>query len=521
MVLKRSLTRLFTYVFILFALVSLVFTYLRIQQPSLPKNLNFHDQEGFIVTDVEFKTCSLFGNEHCQPAENWYKIPKPLNYNHNGKKSSKLRQQYIFIRKLPLKSLDENTEVITDFRLSETEDSRWNYRHEKYNKEHEEKYIYNVDVLFGADAVDPRPEWELIKEPIKGLSGQVPAYITLKHSPMTKVEKPKLKIDAGARFKVLQVADLHFSTDEGVCRDQYPEVADCKADKRTLKFLESVLDIETPDLVVLTGDQVFGDDSFDSVTTMLKVLNPFIKRKIPYAVMFGNHDDEGSLTREQLMSLIEAAPYSLAQAGPSNVDGVGNYVFSVKDNDKKTNLLTFYVLDSHKYSPRPKTNPGYDWIKENQLLFVQRQHESILETHENHLSFALFHIPLPEYKNLNNQPFIGNYKEGITAPKYNTYARDLFAKIGVSIVSVGHDHCNDYCLLDSNAELNNKLWLCYGGGSGEGGYGGYGGTTRRLRIFDIDTSDATVKTYKRLETTPNEIFDQQTLVQNKKVVNFQ
>lgn len=521
MVLKRSLTRLIVYILVVFALVSVTFTYLRIQQSSIPLNHNLHNQDGYIITNLEIRTCSLFGNEHCQPSGNWYKIAKPLNFNHDGKKSSKLRQQYLFVEKVPLTEAgDLETEVVTNLQISEDDDERWHFDRVKYLKEQAEEYIYNIDVLFGVDAVDPRPNWELLPSPLLGIAGEVPVYITINHSPHNIVERPKLSVDAGVRYKILQVADLHFSTDEGVCRDQYPEVSDCKADKRTLKFVETVLDIEKPDLVVMTGDQVFGDDSFDSVTTMLTVVNPFIKRKIPYAIMFGNHDDEGSLTREELMTLVESLPYSLAQSGPPKIDGFGNYVFSVKDKTDQSDLLTFYVLDSHKYSPNPKTNPGYDWIKENQLLFVERQHEAILKTHKNHLSFGLFHIPLPEYRNTNNQPLIGTYKEGITAPRYNTYARDVLAKIGVSIVSVGHDHCNDYCLLDSNEEKGDKLWLCYGGGSGEGGYGGYGGTTRRLRIFEVDTSEATVKTYKRLETSPNEIFDEQTLVQNKQVVNY-
>lgn len=519
MIPRRGLTRLLIYLFLLFALVSLTFTYLRVHQQSLPTMLNLHNQDGFIITNLEIRSCSLFANEHCQPTANWYKIPKPMNYNLNGKKSSKLRQQYLFVEKLPLSAVNQDTKVISNLKIAEGEsDERWQFDLVPYNSEQPDSYIYNIDLLFGVDAVDPRPDWMLIMTPLLGITGQIPVYITVKSEPVTVIEKPKLSIEAGTHYKILQAADLHFSTGEGVCRDQFPEVPDCKADKRTLKFLETVLDLEKPDLVILTGDQVFGDDSFDSITTILKVLTPFINRKIPYAVMLGNHDDEGSVSREDLMSFVESLPWSLAQVGPSNVDGYGNYVFAVKEKEKKTNLLTFYVLDSHKYSLMPKTNPGYDWLKENQLLFVQRQHETIVNTHENHISFALFHIPLPEYRNI-NQPLIGNYKEGITAPKYNTYARDLFAKIGVSIVTVGHDHCNDYCLLDTNTKENNKLWLCYGGGAGEGGYGGYGGTTRRLRLFDVDTSEGTVKTYKRLETQPQEIFDEQVLVRNKEVVN--
>lgn len=64
------------------------------------------------------------------------------------------------------------------------------------------------------------------------------------------------------------------------------------------------------------------------------------------------------------------------------------------------------------------------------------------------------------------------------------------------------DHCNDYCSLSLSGEGENKtpaLWMCYAGGSGFGGYGGYGGYHRRLRLFEVDTNEARIKTWKRLE----------------------
>ena len=75
---------------------------------------------------------------------------------------------------------------------------------------------------------------------------------------------------------------------------------------------------------------------------------------------------------------------------------------------------------------------------------------------------AFFHIPLPEFRNL-NQPFIGENREGVTAPRYNSGARQVLSEIGVSVASVGHDHCNDYCLQDTQQSLSpgdNKMWLC-------------------------------------------------------------
>jgi hypothetical protein len=41
--------------------------------------------------------------------------------------------------------------------------------------------------------------------------------------------------------------------------------------------------------------------------------------------------------------------------------------------------------------------------------------------------------------------------------------------------------------------------MCYAGGSGFGGYAGYGGYHRRVRLFEVDTNEARIKTWKRLE----------------------
>ena len=43
------------------------------------------------------------------------------------------------------------------------------------------------------------------------------------------------------------------------------------------------------------------------------------------------------------------------------------------------------------------------------------------------------------------------------------------------------------------------MWQCYAGGSGFGGYAGYGGYHRRVRLYEIDTNDARITTWKRLE----------------------
>jgi predicted phosphodiesterase len=70
----------------------------------------------------------------------------------------------------------------------------------------------------------------------------------------------------------------------------------------TVKFLGEVLDLEKPDLVLLTGDQIHHDIP-DSQSAIFKVVAPLIERSIPFAAVFGNHDSEGehALSRERFL----------------------------------------------------------------------------------------------------------------------------------------------------------------------------------------------------------------------------
>ena len=86
-------------------------------------------------------------------------------------------------------------------------------------------------------------------------------------------------------------------TGVGVCKDAVDghgqPLPESEADPLTVEFLGGVLDVEKPDLVILTGDQLHHDIP-DSQSALFKVVAPMIERSIPYAAVFGNHDAEGA-----------------------------------------------------------------------------------------------------------------------------------------------------------------------------------------------------------------------------------
>jgi hypothetical protein len=131
-------------------------------------------------------------------------------------------------------------------------------------------------------------------------------------------------------------------------------------------------------MIVFTGDQLNGQGTtWDTKSVFAKFAVAATERQIPWAAVFGNHDDEDGALKDEQVKMLQALPYSLVESGPKDVHGVGNYVLKIKSADplsynllcllrtvtdgllnrSKTHLLTLYFLDSGSYSK------GYlDWF---------------------------------------------------------------------------------------------------------------------------------------------------------------
>ena len=255
----------------------------------------------------------------------------------------------------------------------------------------------------------------------------------------------------------------------------------------------------------------------------------------------GNHDDEGSLNRAQSMELYSTLPYSVTTSGPPTLPGYGNYYVQVMSHTGHNAALTLWFLDSHSYSESKKYQ-GYDWIKPEQITWFREVAGGLKSSNAKyshiHLDMAFIHIPLPEYRSAGMK--LGAHPEGITAPGYNSGFYDALIEMGIPVVSCGHDHANDFCLFpdkqnrfapqgsgDNEAGPDSahttskmdKIWLCYAGGAGFGGYGGYGGYHRRIRFFEVDANEGSIRTWKRLEYGDiASRLDDQVIVKEGKVV---
>lgn len=500
---------------------------------------------GFVVTDVKILSCSSlnpFGK--CIISEDgWHKIDKDLYLGRGFPNKA-----HVHIRRKREEELSTHDELVLDVHVgpsspvddkigkNEKWESRtmnvWIKRSSKRHLSDSSKAVTGLDVLFGPDAADPRSNWALSKNSIPvSVRGEPPVpRITVRNGPALKFDPPVPRIRKDGKFKILQASDLHLATGYGKCREPVPDSykdGPCLADPRTLDFVERILLDERPDLVILSGDQVNGDTSPDAQSAIYKYSALFAKHRIPYAGIFGNHDDESNLNRAQSMSIMDGLPYSLSTAGPPDVEGVGNYYIEVLSRGSgHTSALTIYMLDTHSYSPEEKKYRGYDWVKPSQIEWFKTTSQSLKRKHKEyshiHMDLAFIHIPLPEYRNPDNNAWVGNWTEPSTAPTYNSNFKDALVQENVLLVSCGHDHVNDYCLPANNKAGDPALWMCYGGGAGFGGYGGYGEYIRRLRLFEFDMNEARIRTWKRLEWGPPDDLarrvDEQIVVDGGKVV---
>lgn len=291
-----------------------------------------------------------------------------------------------------------------------------------------------------------------------------------------------LQFKTGKDFKIIQFTDIHYK----------PGVA---ASDTALLLINEVLDNEKPDFVVFTGDLAWAKpakDCFDDV------LAPVIERKIPWAFVNGNHDDEQGWSRTQIMDYITQNPYCLALHGDKNLKGEGNYILELRASDNQDKISTLlYFMDSGAYNDKHKgVGWSYDWFTHAQVDWYRKQ--SAAYTAQNggnpYRALAFFHIPLAEYPimSANRNSLIGNYKEDECNGKINTGMFAAMLEMGDVIGTfVGHDHDNDY--------IGNYMGIGLAYGRYSGGNTVYNNLgLNGCRVIELKENEKGFSTYIRL-----------------------
>ncbi len=145
-----------------------------------------------------------------------------------------------------------------------------------------------------------------------------------------------------------------------------------------------------PDFIFITGDIVYGE--FDDNGTALKWFVNFMDTFcIPWAPVFGNHDNESAKGADYQCKLFEEAEYCLFKRG--NVTGNGNYTVGIAIEQKLVRVIHMTDSNGCTHSNEPAVtkmrgiyNDQFEQIRKNTLAIRTYAKEEVP-------AFMAFHIP--------------------------------------------------------------------------------------------------------------------------------
>lgn len=248
----------------------------------------------------------------------------------------------------------------------------------------------------------------------------------------TSTSQPELRFNEDGTFRILQITDLHWDERE----EGNPEGIS--------KLITQLVEKENPDLIVATGDVVTDRPAlkgWENFTALMDGIG------IPYAITMGNHDPE-VMDRDSIFDFLASHPLSVAEKGPKEISGVGNYVLEVKasDGSDKTQAL-LYCFDSGDYTPDRDKFGYYGWFELDQIEWYKQQSRKYTAENggEPLPALSFFHIALPEYNYIADYERFGEWHERICSPDLNTGMFVAMKQMGDMMGTfVGHDHSNDF-----------------------------------------------------------------------------
>ncbi len=323
-----------------------------------------------------------------------------------------------------------------------------------------------------------------------------------------------LKFDENGEFKIFNICDI---------QDMYP------MHKTAKQFITDMINIHDPDIVILGGDNTVATAE-TKAQAIEEICNIFVETETYFTLVFGNHDDEQGVSREELLKLYQlyGGEYCLAYDADPSITGVGTHNLTVKSSDGTKIAYNLYMFDSNSYTyDENGKRLGYDAVHEDQIEWYKNtsaeakaanggetvyamsfQHIVVQEAFEE----LFFESPLnlgPLTLNFDSKcytylPFVRDIKDGFVleapCPGYYNYGQlDAFVETGDMVaVFSGHDHPNSYTVNKNGVDIVNTP------GASFESYGD--NSVRGLRLITLNEKDTSVYTTEVL-TVSDYILD--------------
>lgn len=303
-----------------------------------------------------------------------------------------------------------------------------------------------------------------------------------------------VEVENGRDPVVLQLSDpqIMYTTD---------------VESRSNYYIKQTIEAVNPDLILVTGDLIYG--KFD--TTKGDIFTQYVafmeSFEIPWAPVFGNHDNECPKGVDWQCEQLENAKYCLFKQG--EVTGNGNYSVGIEQDGKL--LRVFYMMDSNGCSEpsaaskgKVKATAGFgqdqiDWYTE-QIRYIHQMDSEVKISFAYHIQQSIFGQAFQKYAeyddlvsssttllhplNLDAMAtadatdfgYLGRKMKGPWDANGSVF--DNMKKLGVDSIFVGHEHCNSASIVyngvrfqygQKSSTYDRYNWLL-SDGTIEGGY---------------------------------------------------
>ncbi len=312
------------------------------------------------------------------------------------------------------------------------------------------------------------------------------------------------------KFRILQVSD--------------PQ--DLQHVRRTMmRMLDKAYDDVKPDLIVLTGDNILGNHLYDCElwtplfvkdkeseakamkTAIDKLITPIEERKIPFAMVYGNHDDRNRLSKD------EQADYYRAYSCNIGLDGVESgdcdtYNIPIYSEDGEKVKFNIWMMDSAWHDD--EQDKCFEMVKPEAIEWYKNTSAALKEQNGGVPvpSLMFQHIPMLETLELIEECSADD-KDAVKGPenKYYKLKDDCVGVMGeypctvaekngqleamkecgdIKAVVFGHDHTN--CFTGVVDGINFVQTSC-------ASFRCYGSRMRGVRVFDIDEATGDYETF--------------------------
>ncbi|MBR5519971.1 MAG: metallophosphoesterase [Clostridia bacterium] len=209
--------------------------------------------------------------------------------------------------------------------------------------------------------------------------------------------KPNLQFQNG-KFTVLHVTDaqdLHYVRSS------------------MFRMLDAAYDQLKPDLVLIAGDNILGNHICDSriphgplVKDPVKewksickairyLVEPIAERGIPFAVVFGNHDDSPHFSKEDMAEVYRAYPLCYGLGGEEATGDADNDCVSIFSSDGARVAYNLWLINSVRHTADGKSE---DYVTERAVAWYKAESARFTAQNSGKPVPALWfqHMPLAE-----------------------------------------------------------------------------------------------------------------------------